>query len=754
MQPNIVTISGSIDNINAGGATGNWYHSTLINVRPVNGTDPKIASQIKKVTGTIIGSLKRGDFCEFKGKLKVDPKYGASVAVDSFELKHPQDEMGVIHFLSENLPGIGEEIGKRIFRQFGNDIFTILDQYPERLTEIKGISRAKAQKIIAEYQERKLFDTVRKEAEIFFSQHGITPSLRKKLTQHYYKEKGSDSHDDAETNAVIIKNLKNNPYRYADEVKGIGFKIADKIGKSVGIPIDSAFRIRCGLTYVLGSGFAENAGHSYLPLNVLIEESAKQEVLDISKKLVSDQIEAAVEKGMIVKDGDKYYFPAVYAAENLVARKLRELARLPLCRSLKELTEKDLLQLDPYQRKAVLLAMEQRALIVTGGPGVGKTHTLRMILQAIKGGDTEIALAAPTGAAAKRMTQSTKRPATTIHRLLEYHPFQGFRRNAENKLEQDVVVIDEFSMIDIHLAAALFAAIDPNRTQVIMIGDKDQLPSVGVGNVLNDIIKSRIIPVCELKQQHRQGAGSSISRNAALVNAGQPVTFDDEFSFIECEDAKVMPDMILDLCKKIHSKGREKQNIQILCPFKSKFDICADALNKHLRDFFVKDSIKIEPLDLLKYSITYQGQFKTGSGLPVSGTWFKVGDKVIQTRNNYALEIFNGDIGQIIGFIPKFLIIEFSDSIIQYPIEDIKDLMLAYALTVHKSQGSEYSTVIIPIHTQNFIMLNRNLFYTAITRGKDHVIVIGQKKAVRIAISTPNGSIRFSGLTERMIDGR
>lgn len=732
MQPNIVTITGSIKDINAGGVGGNWYHAPIIGVKPVNGTDPKIAAQIKKVTGTIIGPLKRGDFCEFRGKLKVDPKWGTSIAVDSYEIRHAQDEMGVVHFLSENLPGIGEEIGKRIFKQFGENIFEILDKTPERIAEVKGISKAKAVKIIAEYKVKKLNDDAIQKAELFFSQHKITPSLRKKLMKHYYKECGSDSHDDAETNAAIIKNLQNNPYRYADEVKGVGFKIADQIWKSIGGCPKSPFRIRCALRYVLGQGFAESKGHSYLPLDVLIQESAKREVLDLTENIVAKEIESAVRNGMITKDGDKYYFPDVHRSEISVSAKIRELARLPLFRAMRDLTESDLRQLDPYQQKAVLAAMKYRLLVVTGGPGVGKTHTQKMIIRAIGGHDTTIALAAPTGAAAKRMTRSTGMDATTIHRLLKYHPEFGFRKNAENQLDADVVIVDEVSMLDIHLASALFAAINPLKTQVIFVGDKDQLPSVGVGNVLNDIIKSGIVQVCELKQQHRTGAGSEISRNAALVNAAQPVSFGGDFRFVECEDAAKMPDMILGICKQLteQQKRCQKHDIQILTPMKARGDICADALNKHLRDFFLSD-----------------GQQQVS----VKGTWFKIGDKVIQTRNNYGLEIFNGDIGKIIGDDKDTIRIEFSDDIVDYPKSEINDLMLAYALTVHKSQGSEYPVVIIPCHNQNFIMLNRNLFYTAITRGKDLVIVIGQMSAVNKAIKTPNGNIRFSGLKERIV---
>jgi len=670
------------------GKGNNWFIMTLKDGQMVTGCKPS--------------HIAIGDNCKFTGNYK-ESKYGQQFAASQFSVSMPKDMAGILEYLKRHMPGIGNKTGRAIVQHFRENIFSILDNEPERLAEIRGISQKKAEKIAEVYKEIK----ARQDMDIFYAENGITANLRARFVDAL----GDDD-------SFIIRQIKKNPYGLIERVDGFGFMTADRIFLSINnTDMENSYRINAGISHTLRD--AENQGHCYL---------LEAELFKKASKLLSVSIESVIEAFKADRfeiEGNRVYNDDLYFAEKSVSEKLKQMLSCHNYMEINDISQKDFLDLSPDQQQAFRFATKNKVCIITGGPGTGKTHMLKMLLQAFS--ELEVALASPTGKAAKRMQESTGKQAFTIHRLLKYRPFEGFQHNEKNQLEYDVVIIDESSMIDIRLFSALLKAI-PIDSRVVIVGDADQLPSVGPGRCLADMIKARV-PTAMLTTLHRQESGSLIDLNAQKINNGQGIrggNIKSDFIFCIEEDPETLADRIVKACKYYID-----DNPQVLCPQK-KGVIGVFNLNERLRN-----------------------EVFNPDGEPVPGTFFRLGDRVIQLRNNYNLEIFNGDIGIITGIHEDkdkqvFIKIEFDTGPVLYPKHMIDDLQLAYALTIHKSQGSEFHTIIMPVHTQNYIMLKRQLLYTGITRGKKRVVLIGTEKAVNLAIKMPDTSVRYSALAERI----
>lgn len=664
--------------------------------------------------GTVVGALgdlQPGDHCIFKGGWKQHPKFGKQFEASLVEIEIPRDRKGIMDYLARHFKWIGPTIARNLVEEFGDDLFQVMEKEPGRLSSIQGITEARAREIHKEYLEIRN----ERELDIWFATHGITMGLRNKLVEKY----GSKSE--------AVEAVKEDPYRLADDIWGVGFKKADQIALSMGIRRDSERRTNAGVRWVLESA-AEGEGHCFLPEGELIMRC--REILGSTVDRVKAAIETGIAAGKLVRRGEAVYTVPLHNAERSVAENLKRLAESHHEEMMREIGHETIAQMDADQQKALHLALNSKVSIITGGPGVGKTWTVNRIIEAL--GDRKIELAAPTGKAAKRMAEMSGRPARTIHRLLEFHPYNGFQRSRENPLECDTLILDETSMIDIRLMACLMDAVS-TKSQVIFVGDVDQLPSVGPGRVLADLIESRAIPTAHLRTLHRQAAESFINVNAKLLNAGQKLKISKasgDFWFLPEEDAESIPDIIVKACRVIPKRFQcNMDDIQVLCPQK-RGPVGAENLNRVLRPVLNEGSEKIP------------------------GTPFMAGDRVIQLRNNYSLEVFNGDIGKVAGTDSEHLQVVYDDlqgkRTVMYPLTGIDELQLAYALTVHKSQGSEFPVVIVPVHTTNYMMLKRNLLYTAITRGKKLVVLAGTMKAINVAIRTVDSTMRCSNLKQLM----
>jgi exodeoxyribonuclease V alpha subunit len=703
---------------------------------------------------TVVGALSNfqpGDQVTFEGKYKSHPRYGRQFAAVNATLDVPRDVAGIRDYLNNSFRWIGPVLAKRLTETFGEDLFNVLENSPERLATIQGITADRAREIHQEYLRVKSD----REDDLWFSRHQITLNMKSRLIDAY------GSKEEA------IKHVRRNPYLLADEVWGIGFKKADAIALSIGIPRDSAVRAGACLRYVLSQASSE--GHCYLPgpdLAARVLEMLGSNNHALVEQAVADGISSEKITSLPQETETHIYPSSLYGAELSIAVKLQMLAASHHTEMISELSTSEIGALDPDQAKALALAMTSKVLIITGGPGVGKTYTINEIIRAL--GDREIALAAPTGKAAKRMSEMTGREALTIHRLLEYSPqFGGFRRNLDNPLTCDTLIIDETSMLDVPLMASLLEAVTP-ATQIIFVGDVDQLPSVGPGCVLRDMIDSGILPVARLSTLHRQAAQSLINLNAQTIRRGEKpkLAQEGDFWFIPEETAEKIPEQIIriieaipnnfytcggSLCRVQNGETLQEilarsesptyasqvqpfffSDIQVLCP-QRRGPVGVENLNRTLRPFLNPE------------------------GAELHGTSFLSGDRVIQTKNNYDLEIYNGDIGVISGASQHYLYVDFDDlkgtRTVEYPKEDQKELQLAYALTIHKSQGSEFPVVIIPVHTTNYMMLQRNLIYTGITRGKKLVVLVGTTKALNLAIKTVDSMSRYSNLKKWLKEG-
>jgi exodeoxyribonuclease V alpha subunit len=695
----------------------------------------KLRERDKRELTTIVGNLSGinpGESLKLTGNWVHNKKFGEQFQVEMFEVTVPATLLGIQKYLASGLiKGIGPIMSERIVEKFGLDTLEVIEKKPERLSEVEGIGTKRISMIKKTWEEQKEI----KEIMIFLQGHGVSASYSAKI----YKQYGNQS----------IEIVKENPYRLAHDIYGTGFITADKIAQHLGIDQNSLIRAKAGLLYVLNQLTEE--GHVYYPENPLIHKA--REILHVDEEIIFQAIkELSKEKELFLEDLDlegnlrAVFLAPFYVAETGVAQRLMNLKESPSNirpihaeKAIEWVQQKLGIELARKQEEAVLLAATSKVLIITGGPGTGKTTIITAILRIFQQLKLRILLAAPTGRAAKRMNEATGWGAKTIHRLLEYSPHKGgFKKDQDDPLEADVVIIDETSMVDTLLMHHLLKAI-PSQAHVILVGDVDQLPSVGPGNVLKDIIKSGRFTVVTLTEIFRQAQESMIVVNAHKVNQGQlPVIKEidkpeeTDFRFIQEEDPEKILQNILDLCsERIPGQYRfhPLREIQVLAPMH-------------------KGTIGVTNLN-----IELQKRLNPGPSGITRGVWnFRLGDKVMQVVNNYDKDVFNGDIGWIskIDSEEREVVIDFDGRPVPYDYSDLDEITLAYAVSVHKSQGSEYPVVILPVVTQHYLLLQRNLIYTGITRAKKRVVLIGTKKALAIAVRNNKPQRRYTLLSERL----
>ena len=681
---------------------------------------------------TVVGEIYpvgEGEEIKVNGFWKVHPRYGLQFQVERWEKVEPATVEGIERYLGSGLiKGIGPTYAGRLVSAFGLDTLRVLSEEPRRVLEVEGIGAIRAQRILKAWEEQRGM----REVMIFLQGHGVSSSLALKI----YRVFGPET----------VARVKENPYCLAREVRGIGFVLADRIAKGMGISGDFPLRVQAGLLHLLGK-FSE-AGHCFVPLTLLTSNACS--VLGVEEETIQRDVEALATEGEIFlekADGEetRVYPRELYEAENRVASAFRSListsSSLSLPNRLQALDEAQAqmeLLLEAEQRDAVLQALQQKVLVITGGPGTGKTTLLHSLLGLLRRSNISFALAAPTGRAAKRMGEMAGEEAKTIHRLLEYNPREGrFQRGEKNPLEAEVIIIDEASMVDLPLMDQLLRAVAP-RSHLILIGDVDQLPSVGPGSVLRNLIDSGVVPVVVLRRIFRQAGESLIVLNAHRILQGKPLLLDAEkgkrdFVFIARESEEEILDVIKDLVKERIPRSHQvnsSREIQVLSPMHRGL-LGTVHLNWELQVLLNPAGKSIE-----------RGSFK-----------FCLGDRVMQLRNNYDKGIFNGDLGRIVKLDLEEgkLEVDFDGKVISYEFEELDELSLAYATSIHKSQGSEYPAVIIPLHTSHYLMLHRSILYTAVTRGKELVILVGSKKAVAMAIKNVRVERRFTALREKLM---
>ena len=701
---------------------------------------------------TCVGSfpfISEGECLRLTGSYNEHPVYGVQFAVESYDMKEPEDLFSMERYLSSGaIKGIGASLAGRIVKKFKADSFRIIEEEPERLVEIKGISERMAKEIYRQFEEKRDM----RSAMLFLQQYNISGSLAVKIFQEY----GQKMYDI----------LKVNPYRLADDITGVGFKTADDIASRVGIGNDSDYRIKAGILYTLLQ--ASNEGHVYLPEKEMLQRTST--LLVSEEDNIKRQITALnIEKKIIIKDvdGDKLIYSSVfYYMELNVARMLcdlnirYDLQQEAIRKRVTVIEEQFQIELEEQQRTAVTEAAGNGLLIVTGGPGTGKTTTINAIIKFFESEGMDILLAAPTGRAAKRMTETTGYEAKTIHRLLELSKLLEdkenkftFERNESNPLETDVLIIDEMSMVDISLMHALLKAVSVG-TRLILVGDVNQLPSVGPGNVLKDIIDSHSFNVVKLTKIFRQAAGSDIIVNAHKINAGEQINLDNkskDFFFLKRMESNVITAVMINLIRNKLPKyvNATPFDIQVLTPMR-KGELGVERLNQVLQQ-------ALNPPSKEKIEKEYHQ------------TIFREGDKVMQIKNNYQITwevrsrygittqsgtgVFNGDSGTIMGInlFSEHLIVEYDEHrLVDYSFNQLEELELAYAVTIHKSQGSEYPAVVLPILDGPRLLFNRNLLYTAVTRAKNCVTIVGSDSMLQFMIDNKSEQSRFSGLCERI----
>lgn len=703
----------------------------------------------------IFRGVDNGENLEITGEYVEHPSYGFQFKANSFKVVEPDDLLSMERYLGSGaIKGVGEALAKRIVKRFGKDTFRVIEEEPERLVEVKGISERIAQQITDQMIEKREI----REAFLFLQKYGITNTLAVKIYEKY--------------GMGMYGILKENPYRLAEDIQGVGFRLADEIAEKIGIHTDSDYRIRSGILYTLLQASLE--GHMFLPMRVLVRRSA--DLLQVPEEAIRAQIQNLhMDHKVVVKkttDEPEVYAFSYYYAELNCARMLRELNVLmesELLDSeekrietiLQRILKEQGLELDELQKNAVLECMKHGIMILSGGPGTGKTTTINTIIRYFDEEGMDILLAAPTGRAAKRMTEATGYEARTIHRMLEINGGMEdgsrarFERNGENPLEADVVIIDEMSMVDIYLFQSLLEAVSVG-TRLILVGDVDQLPSVGPGQVLQDLIESKSFPTVMLKKIYRQAGESDIVMNAHRINMGQKIALNNkskDFFFLPRNDVQVIYKHMIQLITEKLPRYVEAQpyDIQVLTPMR-KGSLGVETLNEILQRY-------LNPAD------PSRKEHAAGDRI------FREGDKVMQIKNNYQLEweivsqygiridsgsgVFNGDIGTIrrIREESSTVQVEYDEHrLVEYTFSQLDEIELAYAITIHKSQGSEYPAVLLPLLSGPKMLMNRNLLYTAVTRARKCVTILGSQEVVDGMIENENQYHRYTGLGRRILE--
>jgi len=721
-----------------------------------------------------LSGIEEGMYILARGEYVDHPSYNLQFKVSEYQVKMPGDLVSMERYLGSGaIKGIGEIMAKRIIKKFGMDTFRIMEEEPERLSEIKGISERKANEIGVQFIEKQAM----REALMFLSEFGISPNLAVKIFNEYGQK--------------MYTIVKKNPYQIAEDISGVGFKIADSIAMKAGIGMQSDFRVRAAIIYTLNQ--ATGLGHIYLPKHLLLNwtkqllaksiESSRQEMdafgygenpFAVDEAVIETQLMNLQIEGKVVfreRDGEAIiYASSHYHRELDAARILLEtkstvgIPKDTLDMTIASIEEMERITLDELQKEAIRQAAKQGVLVITGGPGTGKTTTINAIIKYFEMEGVELLLAAPTGRAAKRMTEATGYKAQTIHRLLELNGAVSeqtgnagvhFERNAKNPLETDVIIIDEMSMVDLALMHALLLAVMPG-THLILVGDENQLPSVGAGNVLKDIIRSGCIPVVALNRIFRQEEGSMIVENAHKINRGEPIRMDnksrDFFYLPRMSTKEVAKEVGLLLTRKlpkyVDCPGNE---IQVLTPMRNG-ELGVGSLNAELQRVLNPPNTRKKEKELN------------------NGTVFREGDKVMQIKNNYKLEwtiysekgrfkaeegvgVFNGDMGvirEIDDYNEELVVLFDDDKEVRYPYNLLDELELSYAITIHKSQGSEYPAVVLPLFSGPRVLMNRNLLYTAVTRAKQCVVIVGNGRLVESMIRNNDEQKRYSSLDLRL----
>jgi exodeoxyribonuclease V alpha subunit len=670
----------------------------------------------------VMPSIQPGETIRCKGDWKMHPEYGQQFEVKAFALEAPSDLIGIQKYLESGMiKGIGPVYAERIVKRFGIQTLDVLEQNPDQLLEVEGIGSKRIDKIKSCWHEQQ---SIRK-VMIFLRGHGVSPAFAQKI----FKRFGDES----------IRKVQANPFALAKEIHGVGFKTADAIAKGLGIPHDAPERTEAGIEFALWE--LTNEGHVCYPLEELIPEVAQ--MLEVSPEAVKGAADSLIQRDELVLEGGRIWLKVLFLTECGIARELARLMQsaciirpMQVDKALPWVEQRLQIELAPEQKEAVARGLQDKVLIITGGPGTGKSTITKAILSITEKITGKLLLAAPTGRAAKRMSEITGKKASTIHSLLEIDFKTGkFKRNRDNPFNCDLLIIDEASMIDTQLMYHLLKAV-PSEARVIFIGDIDQLPSVGPGSVLKDMISSQRMGVVQLKKIFRQAAGSLIVTNAHRINAGE---FPDisshpksDFQFIEAEEQEEILSMIKDLIAvrlpRTHHFHRF-DDIQVLSPMKRGI-IGSDNLN-----IILQQALNPSPTPLMRM-----------------GRCFHIGDKVMQLRNNYEKEVYNGDVGRIVelDMTEQTLKAAFDGKVVLYDFAEIDELSLAYAVSIHKYQGSECPCVIIPIHTSHFKMLFRHLLYTGLTRGKRRVVFVGSKRALAMAVKNAEVLKRNTGLREAL----
>lgn len=723
-----------------------------------------------------LSGIEEGMYILARGEYVDHPSYNLQFRVSGYEVKMPDDLVSMERYLGSGaIKGIGEIMAKRIIKKFGMDTFRVMEEEPERLSEIKGISERKANEIGVQFIEKQAM----REALIFLSEFGISPNLAVKIFNEYGQK--------------MYTVVKQNPYQIAEDISGVGFKIADAIAMRAGIGMQSDFRVRAAILYTLNQ--ATGLGHIYLPKALLVSwtkqllakssETGRQggdfygygeNPFAVDGEIVETQLMNLQIEGKVIfreRDGEviiyaaNHYHRELDAARILLETKSRvKIPKDTLDMTISSIEKAEQITLDELQKEAIRQAAEQGVLVITGGPGTGKTTTINAIIKYFELEELDLLLAAPTGRAAKRMTEATGYKAQTIHRLLELNGGVSgengnsgirFERNASNPLEADVIIIDEMSMVDLFLMHALLQAVMPG-THLILVGDENQLPSVGAGNVLKDIIRSGCIPVVALNRIFRQEEGSTIVENAHKINKGEPIRMDNksrDFFYLPRQSTKdVAEEVGLLLTRKlpgyVECQGKE---IQVLTPMRNG-ELGVSSLNGELQRV-----------------LNPPGMGKKEKELN-NGTVFREGDKVMQIRNNYKLEwtvysekgrfkaeegvgVFNGDMGvikEVDDYNEELVVLFDDDREVRYPYNLLDELELSYAITIHKSQGSEYPAVVLPLFSGPRVLMNRNLLYTAVTRAKQCVVIVGNGRLVESMIQNNDEQKRYSSLDLRLAE--